>query len=84
LQVLKNEISLSKWSGGTQSRRQRGLWWAKPSPNKPPRPQFEVLNTTNQLSLSNFKMSNSLAYRRKPPLLKTLAMILVVLRIVVT
>jgi len=47
-----------------------GHWWAKPSPNKPPRPQFEILNTTNQLSLSNFKMSTPL-HKHKASLLKT-------------
>jgi len=31
LQVRKNEISLPNWSGGTQPRRHRRLWWAKPS-----------------------------------------------------
>jgi len=38
LQVRNNEISLPKWSGGTESRRHRALWWGKPSPNKLPRP----------------------------------------------
>jgi len=36
----------------------RGVWWATSSPNKPLRAQFEELNTTIQLSLLNFKMSN--------------------------
>ena len=35
-----------------------GVCCAKSSPNKPLRPQFEVLNTTKQLSLLNIKMSN--------------------------
>jgi len=47
----QNEISLPKWSGGTQSGRHRGLWWGKPSPNKPPRlPGWSIkYATTNQL-----------------------------------
>jgi len=39
VQVRKNEISLPKWSGSTQSRRHGGrLWYVKLSPNKHPSP----------------------------------------------
>ena len=71
MQVCKNEISLPKWSGGTQSRRHGGPFGGLSFPQTNLQaPQFDVLNTP--------------CIDVAPPIEDFLATILVVLRIIVT
>ena len=72
MQVCKNEISLPKWSGGTQSRRHGGAFGGLSFPQTNLQaPQFDVLNTPCTVVTP-------------PPIEDFLATILVVLRIIVT